>query len=161
MSAAEFIGTFEGCRLEAYRDVIGVWTIGYGHTLNVNEGDAITQDEADLLLSRDVASFAAIVDHQVQVPINANQRDALTSLCYNIGSNAFQRSTLLALLNNSDYAGAAHEFTRWCHAGGAEVPGLLHRRIVEQELFNTPVVEVAAPVAVVVTKNSDGSDEHA
>lgn len=164
MSASEFIATFEGCRLDAYADVVGVWTIGYGHTLNVQEGDVVTQDEADLLLSHDVDSFTAIINHQVQVPLNQNQKDALTSLCYNIGSNNFQRSTLLALLNRSDYVGAAHEFTRWCHAGGREIDGLLHRRIDEQQLFNTPVAEVVSPVvktAVVVTDNTDGSDQHA
>ena len=153
-AGAHLMHQYEGYRNKPYLCPAHIWTIGYGHTLDVKEGDRVTQNEADLLLSHDVASFATIVDQHVEVSLNENQKDALTSLCYNIGSNAFQRSTLLALLNNGDYVGAAHEFTRWCHAGGREIDGLLHRRIAEQQLFNTPV-------AVVVTDNTDGSNQHA
>ena len=33
------IKKFEGCELEAYKCAAGVWTIGYGSTKNVKEGD--------------------------------------------------------------------------------------------------------------------------
>ena len=167
MSAVELVKGFEGCSLVAYHgaaDPDGLWTIGYGTTFypdgsRVSEGDAITIEEADHYLEQHIEQFASIVDHQVQVDLNANQRDALTSLVYNIGSNAFQRSTLLALLNQGDYDGASKEIVRWDRAHNVENQGLLNRRLKEQELFNTPVaVAVAAPVAQPVVETGSETD---
>jgi len=152
VSALDIIKKFEGCRLEAYQDVGGVWTIGYGFTKDVSEGDTITQEQADLRLVDEVESFASIVDHQVQVPLNPNQRDALTSFVYNIGSNAFQRSTLLDLLNQGDYAGASNEIPRWDRIHNVENQGLANRRHAEQELFDTYAAPIPEPEPVVVTK---------
>ena len=132
---------FEGLRLTAYPDVIDVWTIGYGHTgPDVHPGLAITQAQADALLAQDLARFEQGVTALVKVPLNDNQFAALVSFSYNLGLGNLQQSTLLRLLNQGDYAGAAAQFPRWDRAGGHEVAGLLTRRKAEQALFMQAVV---------------------
>ncbi|OHX12597.1 muraminidase [Chromobacterium sphagni] len=134
------IKKFEGLRLIAYQDMVNVWTIGYGHTgSDVKPGQVITQAQADQLLAGDLARFEAGVGRLVKVSLNANQFAALVSFSYNLGLANLQSSTLLKLLNQRDYAGAAGEFPRWDRAGGQEVPGLQRRRQAEQALFQAPV----------------------
>lgn len=134
----DLIKSFEGCRLTAYRDAAGVWTIGYGHTgPDVVPGGTITQQEADALLQADVNRFASGVEALVEVPMTQEQFDALVSFAYNIGLSAFGQSTLLRLLNAEDYDGAANQFQRWVHGGGKVLPGLVRRREAEAELFRT------------------------
>jgi lysozyme len=127
---------FEGCRLEAYQDVRGVWTIGYGHTgADVYAGKVITQTEAEQLLSMDVHTAEACVNLRVKVPITQDEFDALVDFAFNVGREAFLQSTLLARLNAGDIAGAAEEFGRWVHAGQGISSGLVRRREAEAELF--------------------------
>ncbi|OQS37343.1 lysozyme [Chromobacterium haemolyticum] len=136
----KLIQQFEGLRLKAYQDAVGVWTIGYGHTgPNVTPGLVITQAQADALLARDLSRFETGVTRLVQVPLNQNQFDALVSFSYNLGLGSLQNSTLLRLLNQRDYAGAAAQFPRWNKAGGKVLPGLTRRRAAEQALFLQPV----------------------
>jgi lysozyme len=128
---------FEGCRLTAYQDVAGVWTIGYGHTgPDVSPGLTITQAQAEQLLQQDAASAAACVNQAVTVALNQDEFDALVDFVFNIGRGAFQASTMLRDLNSGDFAGAAGEFDKWDHAGGKVVAGLLRRREAEQALFD-------------------------
>ncbi|WP_440216300.1 lysozyme [Chromobacterium piscinae] len=132
------IKQFEGVRLAAYQDMVGVWTIGYGHTgPEVKAGMAITQQQADQLLAADLETFEAGVGRTVTVPLNANQFSALVSFSYNLGLGNLRSSTLLRLLNQGDYAGAAAQFLRWNRAGGQVVAGLTRRRQAEQALFNS------------------------
>ncbi|RDU95358.1 lysozyme [Trinickia dinghuensis] len=134
------IKEFEGLRLTAYADVVGVLTIGYGHTgPDVKPGMVITEAQAGQLLIDDLARFENGVSGLVKVPVNANQFSALVSFSYNVGLGNLGGSTLLRLLNQSDYAGAAQQFPLWDKAGGRELPGLLRRRQAEQALFQTPV----------------------
>ena len=127
---------FEGVRLTAYQDQVGVWTIGYGHTgPDVVPGLTITQDQANSLLMGDVASAAAAVNRLVTVPLNQDQFDALVDFVFNLGVGNFQSSTLLRELNASSFADAAAQFERWDRAGGVEVAGLLRRRQGEAQLF--------------------------
>ncbi len=127
---------FEGCKLTAYRDIVGVLTVGYGHTgPDVKAGMTINQDRAEQLLRRDVAKFEAGVETLVDIPISDNEFSALVCLAYNIGLNAFKASTLLKKLNLKDISGAADEFLRWNKAGGKVVAGLTRRRKAERELF--------------------------
>jgi len=127
---------FEGCRLTAYQDVVGVWTIGYGHTgPDVSPGLTITQDKAAQLLQQDVASAAACVNQAVSVALNQDEFDALVDFVFNVGRGAFQGSTMLRDLNSGDFADAAEQFDKWDHAGGKVVAGLLRRREAEQALF--------------------------
>jgi GH24 family phage-related lysozyme (muramidase) len=127
--------SFEGLRLEAYQDPVGVWTIGYGTTTGVRPGMVITEAEAESLLRRDLARFENAVADLVNVPVNDNQFSALVSFTYNVGEGALASSTLLRLLNQRDYSGTADQLLRWNRAGGAELPGLTRRRRAERALF--------------------------
>jgi lysozyme len=125
----------EGFRSEAYRDAVGVWTIGYGHTDNVRAGDRITREQGEALLRLDAGCAAEAVGRIVVVPLRQGQVDALVSFVFNLGEGALAGSTLLRKLNAGDVAGAAAEFPRWCHAGNAVLPGLVTRRARERALF--------------------------
>ena len=131
----EIIKEFEGLRLEAYKCPADVWTIGYGHTNKVKQGDAITTGEAEVLLALDVQEAERAVNAYVDVDINQNQFDALVSFVYNLGAGNFKSSTLLRKLNQGDYLGAANEFERWNKAGGKVLNGLVRRRKAESNLF--------------------------
>jgi lysozyme len=127
---------FEGCRLVAYQDQVGVWTIGYGHTgSGVASGLTITQDQAIDLLTSDVAASAAYVNAAVTVELQQNEFDALVDFVFNLGRGAFAGSTLLKNLNAGQFDAAAAQFDLWDHAGGQVVAGLLRRRQAEQAMF--------------------------
>jgi len=128
---------FEGCRLTAYQDVAGVWTIGYGTTgPDVVEGLVITQDEAVVRLEKGIAWAESAVNRLVTVALTQPEFDALVDFVYNLGVGAFEGSTLLSQLNSGDFHGAADQFERWDHAGGVVVAGLLRRRVAEETEFN-------------------------
>jgi lysozyme len=130
------IEQFEGCRLDPYQDSVGVWTIGYGHTgEDVYEGCAsITQDQADQLLSQDLADFEAHVT--ALCPTTTQQQfDALVSFAYNLGAGSLQGSTLRRMHNAADYDQAAGQFPRWDHAGGQVLAGLTRRRAAEAAVY--------------------------
>ena len=129
------IKDFEGLRLNAYQDAVGVWTIGYGHTSTAYPGQRITTTQATALLRQDVANFENAVTRAVRVPITENQFAALVSFAYNVGSGALNSSTLLRKLNAGDTFGAANEFLRWNRAGGRVLAGLTRRREAERSLF--------------------------
>jgi lysozyme len=129
---------FEGCRLTAYQDQVGVWTIGYGHTgADVTPGLTITQQQAEALLAKDVLASARCVNSMVKVPLTQGEFDALVDFVFNLGAGAFVRSTLLAALNAGDFAKAAAQFECWDRAGGVVVAGLLRRRQAELRLFQS------------------------
>jgi len=129
---------FEGLRLTAYQDSIGVWTIGYGHTgPDVQPGLAITQEQAGALLLQDVAGAAAAVNRLVTVPLTQNQFDALVDFTFNAGQGNLASSTLLRELNAGNTAGAAAQFLVWVYAGGVQLPGLAKRRQAEAALFQS------------------------
>lgn len=136
------IKQFEGLRLDSYRCSAGVWTIGYGHTgPDVKEGQRITKLEADRLLRQDLERFENTVNNTVTVELNQNRFDALVSFTYNVGEEAFKRSTLVGKLNNGEIAEASEEFLKWNKAKGRELVGLTRRREAEQELFNQETEE--------------------
>lgn len=131
---------FEGLELTAYRDPVGIWTIGYGHTSEagpptVYQGLRITAAEAEEILRRDLGIFERGVQNAVLVPLNGNQFSALVSFAFNVGVGALERSTLLAVLNERDYAGAADQLLRWVTDGVRPLPGLVRRRDAERALF--------------------------
>ncbi|MCH7312918.1 lysozyme [Acinetobacter sp. ANC 3882] len=136
----DLIASFEGTRLKAYDDGVGVWTIGTGTTVypngtKVKKGDSCTLDQAKSYFAHDLKRFEASVNNLVKVPLSQNQFDALVSLTYNIGTGAFAGSTLLKLLNQKQYREARAQFTRWNKAGGKELRGLTRRREAERDLF--------------------------
>ena len=136
----DLICEFEGKRLVAYDDGVGVWTIGFGtikypNGVRVKKGDTCTLDQAKEYMRHDLIEFEHTVNSSVKVPLNQNQFDALVSLAYNIGSNAFKSSTLVKKLNTGDYQGAADQFNVWVNAGGKRMQGLVNRRDREKLLF--------------------------
>lgn len=131
----DLIKKFEGCRLEAYKCPAGIWTIGYGHTKGVKDGQIITQEQAEEFLREDLRIFEQTVESCVKVPLSQNQFDALVSFCYNCGSGALKTSTLLRLLNEGNYSSAADQFLRWNKAGGKVLAGLTRRREEERVMF--------------------------
>lgn len=133
--ASDFVKQFEGRELKAYRCSAGVWTIGYGHTKGVSEGDEISASEAEQLLVEDLTAIANDLSRLVNVPVSDGQYIALLSLAFNIGATALKKSTLLSHLNYKRYDEAAEQFDKWIYAGGKESEGLKRRRAAERELF--------------------------
>lgn len=144
----EIIKQFEGFRSEAYKCPAGVWTIGYGTTSGVKQGDTITQEQAEKRLEDYLnQKVEPVIDDNVKVKLTQNQYDAIASLLYNVGSGAKgvkdgiiqlrsgEPSTLLKKLNTKDYDGAANEFPRWNKAAGKTLEGLTKRRAQEFKLF--------------------------
>lgn len=129
------IKEFEGFRNGAYRDSVGVWTIGYGHTKGVKSGDYVTEQEGEEFLKNDLIIYEDYVKKYVDVPLTQTQFDALVSFTYNLGPGNLKKSTLLRKLNAKDYKGAANEFPRWNRAGGRVLRGLTRRREAEKQLF--------------------------
>ncbi|RNI30942.1 lysozyme [Rufibacter immobilis] len=133
----------EGVEYRMYRDVAGYPTIGVGHLILATEKHlltkTLTESEVDELLRKDIARFEKNLNAVVKVPLNQNQVDALLSLMFNIGSGAFNKSSILKRLNQKDYLRAANNFTLWNKAGGKVVQGLVNRRLQERTLFLSPI----------------------
>lgn len=134
------IKSFEKCRLTAYQDERGVWTIGWGHTgPEVHAGLVWTQEQADAQFEKDAAWAELQVIRTTDVPLTQNQFDALVSFTFNVGSGNEGHSTLVTLVNQRKWARAADEFPRWDRAGGHVSAGLDERRAAERTLFLAPV----------------------
>ena len=135
----QVIAEFEGCRLDAYEDQAGKWTIGFGCCHHVRPGQQITQQEALDRLREDVSwtigQVAAILaPHQ----LNDNQFSSLVAFAFNVGVGAFKGSTLLNCIKTGHVSEAGSELLRWSKIDGQTVAGLLRRRQAEMDLFNTP-----------------------
>ena len=132
------IKEFEGCRLDAYPDPgtgAEPWTIGYGRTRGVSKGMRISQQRAEEMLLEEVAPFERGVTNLVKVEITQAQFDALVAFSYNVGLANLQSSTLLKMVNNRDFTGAAAQFVRWNKAAGKVLNGLTRRRQAEAKMF--------------------------
>jgi lysozyme len=128
--------SFEGCKMTAYQDPVGVWTVGYGHIRGVQAGLVCTQAQAGQWLRTDIAIAEHFVNTHVHITLTQGEFDALVDFAFNLGIGAENGSTLLALVNQGKFAEAALQFPRWDKAGGHESAGLLRRRLAEQALFN-------------------------
>lgn len=136
------IKQFEGFREDAYEDVVGVWTIGYGFTEGVQRGGHMTREEADARLVSELAGY----EHAVRIATapqepNQSQFDAMVCLAWNIGINGFKKSTVVKAHNRQDFAAAARAFSLWNKAGGKVVNGLVRRRAAEAALYLEPIME--------------------
>ena len=127
---------FEGCRLAAYPDTGGVWTIGYGHTHGVHEGMVCTPPQAEAWLREDIQVAADAVNRLVQISLKQPEFDALVDFVFNLGAGAFARSTMLKDINAGNLAAAALQFPLWDRDAGRVLAGLLHRRLAEEAEFN-------------------------
>lgn len=131
----ERLKKFESCRLTAYQDVKGVWTIGYGHTAGVKKGDRITQQHAEELLREDLAHFETYVS-KVRNIRTQGQFDAVLDFCYNCGTGNFATSTLRRYIESNRKGWEVQEqFLRWVNSGGQKQGGLVSRRIWEANRF--------------------------
>lgn len=134
----EVLKRFEGLQLKAYFCPAGVLTIGYGSTgPHVKMGMEITPAEAEKLLLDDVARFESAVNRLVKVPLTQGQFDALVCFSYNIGIGAFEKSTLLSVLNMGRYGEVISQFKRWNKVKGHVVNGLVNRREAEIGLWES------------------------
>ena len=133
----DLIRRHEGCRLVAYMDSVGKWTIGYGSTVDVAPGMKITITQAEDRLKLDVQDAERCVNDCVSVPLEQHEFDALVSFTFNLGCGSLRKSTLLRLLNAGDKEGAGLEFRKWVRAGEQTLAGLIKRRYEEQKLFES------------------------
>ncbi len=140
------IKTWEGCKLTAYRDVGGIWTIGYGHIRTAREGMTITAAQADALLRDDLARFEACVAKATAMRTPGdNEFAAMVSLAFNIGEHGFRNSTVLKWWLAGDAPEKiAEPWAWWNKVDGKFVQGLANRRKAEVALFLTP--DASAPV---------------
>ena len=145
MKGAAFIGHFEGFRGNLYNDPVGHCTIGFGHLVHrgpINGSEpaefkkGITRERGLELLREDASSCAQEISHSVKVKLTDPQADALISFAFNVGTGAFKESTLLKLLNQSDYDSVPAQLKRWTKASGQTLPGLVTRRKAEGALFS-------------------------
>lgn len=141
--ALPIVKNFEGFSANAYPDPpgSGKYSIGYGHQIKPGESygpsSVIAQDEAEQLLRGDIAGAYSCVEQNVNVALSPQQTAALISFVFNVGCGAFENSTMLTLLNQGDFEGAAAQFPSWIHSGGQVSDALVSRRSQEQELFNS------------------------
>lgn len=147
---------WEGFKSRIYRDSAGLPTIGVGHLLTQDElrsgkitirgndvkyRNGLTNAQVTELFKQDLASREQLVNTMVQVPLNQNQFDTLVSFVFNVGRSAFQKSTLLKLLNSGKYDEVPGQLKRWVYSGGEKTEGLVNRRENEIELWNSRVID--------------------
>ncbi len=132
----DIIRDFEGFSRTAYLCPGGVWTIGYGHTRNVKQGDTCTPAQAERWLFDDVERAEDIVHNRARVILTHNQFSALVSWAFNVGDRA--NATLWTRVNMSRHDEVPVELRRWVNAAGRRLNGLVRRREAEAELYMTP-----------------------
>lgn len=131
----DLIKSFEGCRLTAYKCPAGVWTIGWGHTGDVYEGQVITQAQADQTLRDDMGAYECkVAKYDSVYHWNQNEFDALTSFAYNVGS--IDQLTANGTRTRDIIADKMLAYNK---GGGKVLAGLTRRRQAEQELFLMPM----------------------
>ncbi len=134
------IKEFEGLRTLAYRDPVGVWTIGYGHTAMAGEpvvksGLLVSEAEASEILRRDVEMFSRGVRKALTRAVSDQQFSALVSFAFNVGLGAFAGSSVLRAVNAGEFEAVPRRLSLWSKAGGRTLPGLVRRRAAEAALF--------------------------
>lgn len=148
------IAKHEGCRLKAYRDIVGVPTIGWGETRGVTMGMAWTQQQADERFCESLTEFSDGVRGLCNQAPNDNELGAMVSLAYNIGLGGFARSTVLRKHNAGDTLAAARAFALWNKAGGQVVHGLTLRRAKEAAMYLTSDIGETSPMPQKVDEES-------
>ena len=131
----ELLTHFEGLRLEAYQDSVGVWTIGYGHTKGVTPSMKITESQANNLLRTELIEYQNYINEMVKVELSQCEYDALVCWVYNLGPTNLRESTLLKVLNQGDKFLVPEQIRRWNRAGGKVLKGLVRRREAEALMF--------------------------
>ncbi len=122
----------ESCRLKAYADATGTWTIGWGHTGGVNPGDVITQAQADAYLVDDLLKVERVLNAN-NLDLNQNQFDAMVDLLYNAGTGVIKN--FIPLIQNENWDGATALISKYHFSKGVSLPGLVTRRAKDVVLF--------------------------
>ena len=146
-NGVRLIKGFESFRAKAYLCPANVWTIGYGSTEGVFQGQTITEPEASALLMKELQRYERAVDFACDA--NQNEFDAFVSLSFNIGIAGFQKSTVLKAHKRGDHESAARAFAMWNKGGGKVLPGLVRRRAAEAALYLTSVPDDVSDAAEV------------
>lgn len=146
-ASVQFLIDQEGMENRVYRDSVGHPTVCVGvMDKSLKVGTHYSDEECVALTVKQLQKFIRVIDSVVVVPINDEMRTALISLVYNIGDDAFRRSTLVKKLNAGDYVGAANQFTVWVYGGPSAkkvvIQGLLNRRLREQSLFRRGLMKL-------------------
>ena len=143
-AGVDLVKSFEGFHKKPYKCPANVWTIGYGTTFypendkRVTEFDPVcNKTQAEFWLRYELCKAEGVVMRNTKVYLNDNQRAALASFVYNLGSGAFMASTLRKRINAGDFDDVPYQLSRWCYARGVKLKGLVRRRQAEAELFNT------------------------
>lgn len=133
VSASTLVGlaVHEGYEGKAYQDPVGIWTIGFGETKGVTQGQTTTPVRAMIQLLDSANEHAKGMSQCINVPVSQGEFNAYLSFTYNVGVGAFCRSTLVKKLNAGDYEGACAELKKWVYAKGKPLPGLVKRRDAE------------------------------
>lgn len=134
-SGLSLIKRYEGCRLKAYKDSVGVWTIGWGNTSHAKAGIAITQQQAETFLKEDIVPVERVLNG-IGVNFTQNQFDALCSWIFNLGTANFSSSTMRKYIvaRKSDVE-ITDQLVKWHNAGGKPLTGLKRRRVTEANMF--------------------------
>lgn len=137
--AVPFVGKWEGLRLTAYQDIVGVWTICYGHTRTVIPGETRTRQECDDLLGDELIEYREglhryLTAETLRTRLPVTRDTAYTSLAFNVGIAGAGKSTAVRRLNAGDVAGGCQAIGWWNKAGSRVVRGLVLRRAEEVEL---------------------------
>jgi lysozyme len=139
----ELLKQFEGFRSKAYKDIVGVWTIGYGFIKGVKEGDVLSREDAEIRLKEELEEYVAGVKSVCKVEPNENQLAAMVVFAFNVGVAGFKKSTVIKAHNRGDFQAASRAFALWNKAGGKVVAGLTRRRNAEAALYLKPIETVA------------------
>lgn len=126
----KLIKHFEGLKLKAYKCPAGVWTIGWGHTAGVKQGQTITEKQAQEIFENDMKLYEGYVNRFVNIPLTQNQFDALVSFTYNCGPGNLQK-----LIKGRTAEQIADKLPEYNKGGGVVLAGLVRRRKMERELF--------------------------
>ena len=139
---------FEGMELKAYKCPAGVWTIGVGHTgdvdgVPISKGMTITQSEAMEILRDDIKRYERYINRQsFACRLTQGMFDALVSFIFNVGTGAFETSSMRKkLCTGVEKKEVVKEFPKWVYGtvnGKKEkLEGLVKRRKHEAEIFLT------------------------
>ena len=131
----ELIKKFEGCETSAYQDSVGVWTIGFGHTKGVEEGQTCSIEDAESMLADEMDEYEGYINNMVKVDLQQHEFDSLVAWVYNLGPTNLGESTMLKVLNGGQFDRVPDEMNRWTRAGGEILEGLVRRRQAESLMF--------------------------
>ena len=131
----ELIKKFEGCETSAYQDSVGVWTIGFGHTKGVEEGQTCSIEDAEAMLADEMDESEGYINNMVKVELQQHEFDSLVAWVYNLGPTNLGESTMLKVLNGGQFDRVPDEMNRWTRAGGKILEGLVRRRQAESLMF--------------------------